>query len=156
MIIISKAPRDSAEFISSACLEVYEILKRYITVHDEIFSFSIRRLIPLPFIFKEIDFQTVYRDCRFRERELYEVIEQLPNKSFEASNLLMVLREYSSALLKTISKLKVISEKLWKKADKEIKYEKPEYKSDLEDYFSCVQKYQEIGRRLNLILNLMR
>ena len=37
-------------------VEINGLLSRYVEVHDAIFQFSWRKIIPLPFIFRPIDF----------------------------------------------------------------------------------------------------
>lgn len=153
MITISNAPQDSREFIYAAALEMHQILQSYVQTHDEVFGFSLRKVIPLPFIFKKMDFQSLYEQCRFREREIKEVVDQLPATSSEAPELLESLKVFSQALFATVEKLEQICGKLWDKAEKKKVYSPDEYNRDVAEYNHLVASYQEAGHHLNLQIN---
>jgi len=40
-------------------VEINNLLSRYIIIHDQIFKFSWRKIIPLPFLFKPINFKNL-------------------------------------------------------------------------------------------------
>ena len=42
--------------IPNEIYQVYSILNRYIVIHDAIFKFSLRKAIPIPGVFKAIDY----------------------------------------------------------------------------------------------------
>ena len=54
-------------------VQVNEILSKYIFIHDDIFKLSIRKLIPIPGIFKKIDFKTHYKNLGKLSKELIKI-----------------------------------------------------------------------------------
>ena len=54
-------------------LTVNNLLLQYIKIHNNIFKFSLRRIIPIPFIFKAIDFETHGRETENILSQLEEI-----------------------------------------------------------------------------------
>jgi hypothetical protein len=151
---LSNAPNDSREFLTTASLEVSMILDRYINVHDDIFKFSLRKIIPIPGVFKRIDFQRHFESLRFAERDLENVIKQLPASSSSASSFLSDLKQYCARLAITIALFRDICGNLFEKADGTIEYSKEQYQQDLQAYHASIPDYQQTGARLNEELNI--
>lgn len=151
-MFISDAPRESREFLMAASLDLGLHLKDYIRVHDEIFSFSLGKLIPLPFLFQPIDFTQHYRTLRFIEADLLNLSDQFPELSVEEPELLAVIRDYTGRLLKSVMLLQGICQKLYQKADGTASYARALYKNDLFIYEQSVKNYRSAGSHLNRLL----
>jgi len=127
-------------------LVVHEVLTRYIKIHNDIFKSSIRRIIPIPGIFQAIDYRKHY-DNLF---ELTQELETILSKNLGNGEFPCALREFTHALFETISTLRKICEKLYKKSQGESNaYPKKQYDSDLKEYHSCERKHQILGESLN-------
>jgi hypothetical protein len=150
---ISDAEPSSCEFLVAVASEVGMILHRYIEVHDEIFGFSLRKLLPILGIFQPIDFTLQFRSLRFIETDLELVAEQLPDSCPEAVELRAVLEDYTQRLLSTVLKLQEICGHLFRKADGTEVYSRQDYKHDLEIYNRSMTLYRSSGSHLNRLLN---
>ena len=87
-------------------VRVNRVLPRYVEIHDSIFKFSIRHAIPLPGIFKPIDYHSHYEGLYFLKEELEEIVVSLSNlpaaENEAEAQFVRVLDAYSNALLNTI------------------------------------------------------
>lgn len=131
-------------------LRVNEQLQQYIEIHDNIFAFSFRKMIPLPIIFKAIDYQSHYDGLYFIKEELEGIIETI--SSFPQSNneFVKVLEAYSKALLETILILREMCGNLYEKNQGDLtSYKKNQYNIDLKNYQASVEKYIALGQKLN-------
>jgi hypothetical protein len=130
-------------------LDVHKVLTRYIKVHNDIFKASVRRIIPIPGIFQSIDYRK-HHDNLF---ELTQELEIIIPKNLGNDEFACVLREFAQALYDTISTLREICKKLYKKSQNESNaYPKKQYELDLKVYHSCERKHQILGERLNLFI----
>jgi hypothetical protein len=150
---ISDARPASREFLVAAAVEVGMILDRFIDVHNDIFSFSLRKILPIPWLFRPINFTQHYRTLRFIETDLELVLEQLPESCPEATELFVVLRDYTQRLLSTVLNLQDICGHLFRKADGTEEYTQQDYERDLGRYKRSIPTYQSERSRLNRILN---
>ena len=137
-------------------VQVNEILSKYIFIHDDIFKLSIRKLIPIPGIFKKIDFKTHYKNLGTLSEELSKIeneIGKTQNNSSEKPNTLFVstLGKYAASLNKTIKKLYSISHSMYKKSEGEI-YSVHEYNQEMDIYNQYIEQYRNIGLELNSLL----
>jgi len=145
----------SKEQIVKLSWNVNDLLSQYVAIHDDVFKTSIRHAIPIPGIFKPIDFGA-------HLKKIENVIPQLVNcdnriKSF-AENLggqereyIDLLSKYTDALIETVNRLKVVVGALYDKSQSFVNsnYDWKNYKSDLAKYEQSVQDYMAIGGRLN-------
>ena len=131
-------------------LEMHEILNRYIKIHGDIFNTSIRRIIPIPGIFKAINYG------QHRE-DLYNLLKSLQKiilKINENNSFAIILKEYGEALLNTITMLHDICEKLYQKSQGDLSsYSKGQYEADLNNYNYLMENYQSIGISLNQLIS---
>jgi hypothetical protein len=75
--------RDRSMRVGGKCMsglpsEIYQvnsILDRYIVIHDAIFKFSLRKAIPIPGVFKPIDYWQHLRVLDALVSELQEIVE---------------------------------------------------------------------------------
>jgi hypothetical protein len=126
--------------------QVHEILDRYITIHDKIFKFSLRKAIPIPGIFKPIDY-----DQHFRELgSLVSALEQVANSASNKTGGTNIFQHYVTALLKTIRFLRDMCKQLYDKSQGDLQsYSMQQYKSDVAMYERLVKEYCSLGLALN-------
>ena len=134
---------------------INSFLSQYIEIHDDIFKTSIRRIIPIPGIFKAIDFEghlkksesisNGFENC---QTEIKSLLVSLGDSEQEYLNL---LNDYAERLILTVSLLKVVLSALQAKSRsfKNSNYDWSNYKEDLARYEQSVSEYLEIGGDLN-------
>jgi len=134
---------------------VNDLLSQYVAIHDDIFKTSIRHAIPIPGIFKAIDFGAHLE----KVKNIIPELENCDNKiksltestSGQEREYLDLLSRYVGALIETVSRLKVLVGALYDKSQSFVNsnYDWKNYKSDLAKYEQSVQDYMAIGGRLN-------
>ncbi|MDO8885653.1 hypothetical protein [Candidatus Oleimmundimicrobium sp.] len=134
-------------------VEVNELLSRYIEIHNAVFKFSWRKIIPLPFVFKSINFNDLHSRAKQILSEL-EACNQQINSLIEdttqkESRFAHFLSEYCGALIKTVSLLKEILHQLHLKSENSSKYNLSKYNKQCDLYNEAVNKYSSMGGRLN-------
>lgn len=143
------------EDVTKLSWEVNGLLSQYVVIHDDVFKTSIHHIIPIPGIFKAIDFS-----AHFAKME--SILTELDNSSYRIKSLseslsdqdhvyLNLLSEYVCALIVTVSLLKVVVGALHAKSQSFINsnYDWKNYNGDLAQYERSVQDYLLIGGRLN-------
>lgn len=125
---------------------VHDILAVYIAIHNDLFKPSLRRLLPIPRFFVEVDFNE-YRNAL---DELSGNLEHIILESVDGDEYAITIREYATALLRTMQTLREICDKLDRKSDGDATvYSKREYKRDFRKYLANVREYKAVGERLN-------
>ena len=134
------------------------ILSRYILIHDQIIKSSIRKLIPIPGLFKAIPFCTHENDLDTLLGELAAARDSISDHLIDLRGVataegefIEMLDEYSAALNDTIYQLHGISSKLCLKSRGEGDYPYPRYRADLDSYEESLKRYKQIGDRLNVL-----
>lgn len=135
--------------------DVNDLLSQYVAIHDDVFKTSIRHIIPIPGIFKAIDFGVHLA----RVENIIPELENCDNKikalagNFEGQEreYLDLLSRYANALIETVSRLKIVLGALYAKSQSFVNsnYEWKNYKDDLANYEKSVQGYLVVGGRLN-------
>jgi hypothetical protein len=119
-----------------------QLLTIYIRCHDEIFGFSLRKIIPIPFLFKRINYSQLLLALSAVSGELEgigsETVESEP-QSFQ---------EYVQALHKTVEALSKICLKMMSKING-ADYSAEAYSLDVEMYNRLAENYYAIGGKLN-------
>lgn len=129
--------------------QVHAILERYVAIHDRIFKFSFRKAIPIPGLFKAIDYGEHLRELD----SLASKLEQLANSTSNRAEIPTIYQQYVTALLKTIQFLRDMCRRLYVKSQGELEnYSMAQYKSDVTAYEGLVSKYRELGLALNQYL----
>jgi len=132
-----------------------DLLSQYVAIHDDIFKTSIRHTIPIPGIFKAIDFgahlgkiENIIPELENCDSKIKLVVENLSGQEREYLDL---LSQYVGALIETVSHLKIVVSALYAKSQSFVNsnYDWKNYKSDLAKYEQSVQDYLVIGGRLN-------
>lgn len=132
-----------------------DILSQYVAIHDDIFKTSIRHAIPIPWIFKAIDFGAHLGKIENIVPELENCDSKIKlfaeNVSGQEREYLDLLSQYVSALIEAVSRLKIVVSALYAKSQSFVNsnYDWKNYKSDLAKYERSVQDYMAIGGRLN-------
>lgn len=127
-------------------LVVHNILDRYIQVHDDIFKFSLRKVIPIPGLFKPIDYKLHYESLYCLKEELEGFIINLD----DSNDFAAILKQYAQALMDTILFLREICGKLYEKSKDDLGlYSKQQYQNNIAAYQSLVQRYRALGLELN-------
>ena len=145
--------RNARNELKSIAIEVNSLLSRYVVIHDAVFKFSLRKAIPLPFIFKAIDFGDLHSQTEqiIAELETYnqetEVIMQKATQ--DERRFVLSLSEYCMALIKTVSLLKDILYQLYLKSENLTGYRLSEYNKQCDSYKKAVSEYHSLGGRLN-------
>jgi len=126
--------------------QVQTILDRYIAIHDNIFKFSLRKAIPIPGVFKAIDFGQHFRELDSLTSELEHLAISTNNRARVPS----AFQEYVAALLKTIQFLRDMCKRLYDKSEGDLQsYKMNQYKADVAMYEGLVDKYRLLGSALN-------
>ena len=125
--------------------EIQRVLNGYVFVHDEIFRFSLRKTIPIPGIFKPINYESHYKKLGFLQNRLSQIINDIP----ENTDFFNLMKEFAQSLLNTIIWLQDICQKFSDKLNGVKKYAKSEYDKDTQTYNHLVNTYRSLGARLN-------
>ncbi len=129
-------------------LQVHQILDEYINIHDGMFKFSWRKILPIPGLFKPIEMGRHSQHLNSLAQRLERIYAHV--NSAEKQD---VFPRYVAALRETIIYLKRICEQLDVRAQGNFSaYKKHTYFSDVNVYQGLVSKYMLIGDELNLYL----
>tara|TARA_B110000196_G_scaffold187845_1_gene160955 strand:- start:420 stop:794 length:375 start_codon:yes stop_codon:yes gene_type:complete len=117
-------------------------------VHQEVFGFSLRKVLPIPFLFKKIDYAYLWSESDEIHHELRRLIIEVQDNplTLKRDNIFTI---YLTALSESASKLALLLKKLSQKSNGISKYEKSEYLSDLDSYELSQKKYSALGVQLN-------
>lgn len=139
--------------LKSIAVEVNGLLGKYITIHDAVFKFSWRKIIPLPFIFKAIDFNNLHNQAKQILSELETCNQRIDtlieNTTQKERRFARFLSEYCMALIETVSLLKEILYQLYLKGENSNKYSLSEYNKQCALYKDAVSNYTSMGSQLN-------
>lgn len=124
------------------------LLHRYISVHKEVFGFSVRKVIPIPFLFKKTDFPYLWSEAEEIGCELERLSQAIESNVLTLERDAVIL-DYLQALRETVEQLAVILKKLAQKASKTDKYSKDQYQSDMDVYDRLCKSYSKLGQKLN-------
>ncbi|MGB3194013.1 MAG: hypothetical protein WBC39_01830 [Phycisphaerae bacterium] len=127
-------------------LEAHAILSQYVAVHDEIFKFSWRKVLPIPGIFKPIDYGRHHSQLTSLSTRLERVLESL-RRIPDAPAIFPV---YVAALLDTVAYLRDMCQKLYEKSQGDMaSYSKEAYRRDVDTYHELVNAYRSLGAQVN-------
>jgi hypothetical protein len=122
------------------------ILGQYVAIHDAIFKFSWRKALPIPGLFKAIDFGAHFRDLD----RLASKLAAIPSALKAESGSLDGSHQYMAALLEAIQALREICGRFYEKSQGDLsKYRMAEYNANLKTYEGLMNKCQELGVALN-------
>jgi hypothetical protein len=122
------------------------ILREYIVIHDMIFKFSWRKIVPVPGIFKATDFGAHFRDLSRLASELADLSSELKAESGSLEGS----QQYTAALLEAVQALREICGRFYAKSQGDLsKYPMAEYNANLKTYEGLMNKCQQLGAALN-------
>jgi len=132
--------------LSSEMYQMHEILDGYIAIHDKIFKFSLRKAIPIPGLFKPIDYGQHFRELG----SLVSALEQVVNSVSNGAEVPSVFQQYAMSLMKTMQFLRDMCKQLHDKSQGDLQsYTMLQYKSDVVMYERLVEEYRSLGSALN-------
>lgn len=135
--------------------DVNDLLSQYLEIHDDVFKISIRHAIPIPGIFKPIDFgahlkkiENIILELENCDNKIKSITNNVNGQEKEYLDLLL---KYTTALIETVDYLKVVIVTLYDKSQNfaNSNYDWKNYKKDLAEYKQSVQDYIVIGKCLN-------
>jgi len=122
------------------------ILGEYVAIHDTIFKFSWRKTLPIPGLFKPIDFGAHCKNLGRLASKLAPISSALNTES----GSLELANQYTAALLESIQALQEMCRRLHEKTQGNLRtYPMTEYNADLKTYEGLMNKCQELGVALN-------
>lgn len=122
----------------------HDVLGKYVTVHDDIFKGSIRKVLPIPGIFKRID----YPAHAAKLTGLASVLENVKHSANFAS-LPKTFEGFVEALLLTIRHLRDMCLKMTAKIHGRGEYSSDQWRRDADTYRTLVDRYASLGAALN-------
>ena len=136
--------------IRKLAIEVDDLLRSYVAIHNECFPFSLRRIIPA--LFRAIDFNYYVSELATIGNHLSaareEAIRILPQTKGLERQYLEVLSPYLDALCETVTLLSKIVLSLKLKNEDKL-YGWQSYSRDVQRYKLSTNKYAAIGMNLN-------
>ena len=143
--------------IIEIAVEVDDILSNYVVVHDKVYKFSIRKILPIPGIFQPIDFACHYHHLDSLRSELglvgTKISTWIMTTTADSSEyeFLTQMQKYVLALSDTISQLAVICLNMSDMSQAEHIYSPAAYKKDTRAYKDSVVRYRHLGTCLNVL-----
>ncbi len=129
--------------IPSVLFQIHEILNEYGVIHDAVFKSSWRKAIPIPGIFKPIDYlshmeQMSELELRFNQIASTTNLEELPP----------IFPQYAYALSEAMHAFFELCSNLHSKSNGG-SYSMAQYKSDTASYQVLIDNYSTLGVELN-------
>ncbi len=143
--------------IRSCLYLVDELLTAYVAIHDDVFKRSIRRLIPIPGLFKPLNHAAHVAELGLISEELVEVqnsLERLKPTNKAVLKEIDVFMQYTGALHDAVLALERICKQLSFKANGGA-YSMQEYNADLATYHRLEDRYCSIGVRMNDAISVL-
>lgn len=139
--------------LNETALKINNLLSEYVIIHDEVFKFSWRKIIPLPFIFKAINFHDLHEKAAKILTNLEQCNDDVSRMLSEApdqeSRFAHFLSEYCLTLTNTVSLLKEMLCQLYLKSENSGDYNLSKHNSLSKEYDEAIKKYYSMGNRLN-------
>ncbi len=160
LISVAYARRLPAQDVSAArelAITVNQVLTRYIRVHDDLFTVSLRRLIPIPSVFEAIDFRAHMDSLRAIRATLDSTKTGIRHQLETAEqtgtlrSFLTALDDYIGALDTTVLALEQISRRLYQKSQNPAHYVWEEYDHDIDEYQAAIALYYARGADLSAL-----
>ena len=121
------------------------ILGKYVAIHDAIFKFSWRKTLPIPGLFKAIDYGAHSKDLGRLASKLTAI-----SSALKAESGSLEAYQYTAALLEAVQALREICRRYHEKSQGNVsKYPMAEYNANLKTYEGLMNKCQALGVALN-------
>jgi hypothetical protein len=133
------------------------LLDDYVKIHNKCFNTSIRHIVPIPGIFKSIDFGLHIKDLKNIILELLQYndrINDIKNSDKNGSDIekeyISFLNDYLDALLNTVSYFKYLLKPLYERSQNinNEDYSMKTYKKNLAQYYDLINIYSKMGMEL--------
>ncbi len=138
----------------TALIGTGQVLAAYVGLHNEVFRFSLRRLLPIPWLFRPIPFDKHVAAAAALRRSLDIYGEPLRNRAAPGTSG-AILVGYMRALSEAIDSFRFVCEQLNRKREGG-SYPRAKYDRDLAEYQSSVMRYQDWGLKLNRLMERVR
>jgi hypothetical protein len=126
--------------------QVHLILERYIAIHEKIFKFSLRKAIPIPGLFKPIDYGQHFVELN----SLVSALEEVADSANNGTQATSASQQYVTALLNIMKVLRDMCKRLYDKSQGNLKnYSIDQYESDVTTYHGLLAKYRSLGLKFN-------
>lgn len=152
----------SKENLTNLSWDINDLLSQYIEIHNNIFKTSIRQRIPIPGIFKAINFSAHLEKIEEIMPEMESLNSKIKllaiNSMSQEKEYLNLLSRYTDALIKTAGYLKIVISALYDKSKSSINssYNWKNYKKDLAIYEQSIKNYMTIGGQLNNLFDKIK
>ncbi len=141
-------------------VEVNTILRDYVRIHNDIFGFSLRKILPIPGLFRPIEYCSHQDTLRHLSERLAVIVTRdlagLTPETVAETTFLPVFRTYSRALQDTMQRLFEICIHLCRKSQGDSAYRYASYDADVTAYETAVKNYVALGNRLNELYAAVR
>jgi hypothetical protein len=129
------------------------VLGEYVSIHDVMLGGGLgnllRRVIPLPGVFKPIDFQTPAIRLRMLTHVLRKIEKEIEAAAHGGEPLLVLMSTYANAVGAAIGELEGMAEKLAGRASGETTYTLQQHQVDSRRYAVAVDRYRALGIEMN-------
>jgi hypothetical protein len=152
IMIHENSEKDLNKELNLIVVRINALLTQYIEIHDVAFKFSLRKIIPLPFIFKAIDFDSLCYQPEKIKTELNTCNQQicyLIENGLNKNRFTYFLSEYCQALVVAVSLLRGILHQLYLKSQHSCEYTWGKYDEQIKLYDKAMNKYTTMGNDLN-------
>ncbi|WP_405114920.1 hypothetical protein MHH28_11345 [Paenibacillus sp. FSL K6-1217] len=127
-------------------------LTNYTNIHDEIFKKSIRKTMPIPFLFKAINFQELgfkLQDIHNDLSRFKTQVNDIRESGSEDKNKCTIFIEYVSKLMYAVQLLQGITRNLLLKSEGDNSYKLNDHTELVERYQKAVEEYYSLGDKMN-------
>jgi hypothetical protein len=140
----------------SVARNLNDSLTDYLNIHDEIFKKTLRKTIPVPLLFKAINFHELEQrllsihDDLSRYKAQVNDIKQSANEEASKCNIFL---EYLDKLMYAVQLLQGISHNLLLKSQGDNKYKLNDHAELVKRYEKAVDAYYSLGDRMNSVFS---
>lgn len=129
-------------------------LTDYTNIHDKIFKKSLRKSIPIPFLFKAINFQELEQQLQAIHIDLsiYKTqVDDIRQTGSEDASKCNTFIEYVEKLMYAVQLLQGITHNLWLKSEGDNSYKVNDHTELIKRYEKAVDAYYSLGDSMNSI-----
>lgn len=138
--------------------DIYLLFDESLKIDNEIFSFSFRKIMPLPFIFKRINYEELYNRGE-------EILKELINIQVDVTKIkgaltgydkpINFILEYNRVFIETQTALNKVSEQMYLKSENKLKVNYSEYNALVAKYKALDTKRASYGLQMNEIASIL-
>ncbi|GGF76695.1 hypothetical protein GCM10010912_22260 [Paenibacillus albidus] len=131
-------------------------LTDYTTIHDGIFKKTLRKTVPIPFLFKAINFQELEQKLQTVHNDLsrYKTqVNDIRQSGSEDINKCNIFIEYVDKLIYAVQLLQGITRNLFLKSQGDNTYKLSEHTELVKRYETAVDAYYSLGDKMNSVFS---